>query len=276
MLRPSLFQSDASPCLFDGVQNRVAVHGTNTQKINDFTGNAFSRHDICSFQGFADFFAVSDEGHICSLSFNLGLANRNDKVLRLSFVRHWEGNTVHQFVFQNHNWIRISNRGFDQALGILTGIRSDDLETWNTSIPRRETLRVLGCRTSTVSIWTSEDNRTGQVSSAHVELLRCTVQNMIDSLQTEIPSHEFDNRSEIMKGSSNCHSCESSFGNRGVDDSFFSILLIQAFGDLVGPLILGDFLSHDKDGLVAFHLLVNPLANGFTNCHFLCGETTYK
>ena len=48
----------------------------------------------------------------------------------------------------------------------------------------------------------------------------------------------------------------------------------EAFGDFVGALVLGHFFSENEDLLVAFHLFVDSLVDGFADCQFNGGHGT--
>ena len=52
-------------------------------------------------------------------------------------------------------------------------------------------------------------------------------------------------------------------GDRRVDDPPRAELLEHPLADLVGPVVLGDFLAHQEDVVVAFHLLGHRLVQGF-------------
>ncbi|VEU45051.1 unnamed protein product [Pseudo-nitzschia multistriata] len=274
MLGEALFYRNTASSLFDGCENSFTVDGANGQEIDDLGRNPLGRQFVGGLQALANFFAVGNDGNIGSLSLDLGLTDLDHKVLGLGFVGHGEGNTVHQFVFQNHDWVGIPNGGLDQSLGVLTGIGRDNLKTGDGSEPSGKTLRVLGGGTGTVSVGTTEDNGNGQVSPTHIILFGRTVDNVVDSLHTEIDGHEFDDRSEVLQGGSDCHPCESGLCDGCVDDTLFSVLLVKALGDLVGTLVLGDFLSHDEDGFVALHFFVESLIDSLADRHLLCCKSS--
>src|SRR6202044_1433690 len=50
------------------------------------------------------------------------------------------------------------------------------------------------------------------------------------------------------------------FGDRGVDDAARPEFLQETLADLVGALVLGDFLAHQEPRLVAAHLLGDRIA----------------
>mmetsp|Transcript_104697 Transcript_104697/g.293462 ORF Transcript_104697/g.293462 Transcript_104697/m.293462 type:complete len:373 (-) Transcript_104697:109-1227(-) len=272
MLRPSLFQGDTTSSFLNTAQNGIPIQRTNRQEINNLTRNSLASQDFGSFQGEADLFRVRNDGDIGSFSFDFGLANFHDKVLGLFLVCHGKGDSVHEFMFQDQDGVGVPNGGLDESLGIRRGVGRHHLDSRHTSIPGSKALRVLGCCSRTVSIGSPKDNRTGQIAAAHVKLFGGRVDDLINRLQGKIPRHEFHNGLEIVKGTSHGHTGESGFGDGSVNDSLFAVFLVQSLGDLVSALILSNFFTHDVDGLVAFHFLVDTFANGFSHRDILGGK----
>ena len=56
-------------------------------------------------------------------------------------------------------------------------------------------------------------------------------------------------------------------GDRGVDDPLRAEFVEEALGDLVGALVLGDFLTHDEDVGVAAHLLRHGVTERLADGH---------
>ena len=51
---------------------------------------------------------------------------------------------------------------------------------------------MLDTNTSTDTMYFTEDNRVGKVAIGHLESLGGGVDNMVNSLQREVPGHELD------------------------------------------------------------------------------------
>jgi len=49
----------------------------------------------------------------------------------------------------------------------------------------------------------------------------------------------------------------------GVDHALVTVFGPETFGDLVGPIVFGDFFAHDADVFVALDLFVECLLNSF-------------
>jgi hypothetical protein len=98
-LRPSLFQSDTTACLFDTVQNGIPVEGTDRQQVDDLTGGSLSSQDFRRFQGKTNFLGVGNNGNVGSSPFNLGLANFDDVILGLFFAGNAEALAINKSYF---------------------------------------------------------------------------------------------------------------------------------------------------------------------------------
>ena len=60
---------------------------------------------------------------------------------------------------------------------------------------------------------------------------------------------------------------ERRLADRRVDDALRAELVEHPLGHLVGAVVLGDFLAHEEDVLVALHLLGHGGAEGFAELH---------
>jgi hypothetical protein len=69
------------------------------------------------------------------------------------------------------------------------------------------------------------------------------------------------------KGRADAEAGEAVLGDRRVDDAAVAELLQQALADLVGALVLADFLAHQEDLVVAAHLLGHGVAQRFAHGH---------
>mmetsp|Transcript_20597 Transcript_20597/g.39095 ORF Transcript_20597/g.39095 Transcript_20597/m.39095 type:complete len:272 (+) Transcript_20597:99-914(+) len=196
-LWPSLFQGNDTSGLFRRFNNRLAIQWTQGKQVDDFNGNTLGFHHGGGFQTQADRLGKGDKRHVGTGLFNLGLAKRNDKVRRLRFVAHGEGYTVHEFVFQHHDGVRITNGSLDESLGVFGRIGRNDLETRDTGIPSAKALRVLGSGTGRKTVGSTKDNGTGQITARHVELFGSAVDDLINGLHGKVNGHEFDNRSQV-------------------------------------------------------------------------------
>ena len=87
------------------------------------------------------------------------------------------------------------------------------------------------------------------------------------SMATQVnEAHELDDRPQPHHRRADAEPGEAGLADRRVDDALGAELLEHALADLVGAVVLGDFLAHEEDVLVALHLLGHRLAEGFANC----------
>ena len=60
-------------------------------------------------------------------------------------------------------------------------------------------------------------------------------------------------------GRADAEAGEAQLGDGRVDHALGAVLVQQALADLVGAVVLGDFLAHEEDRVVAGHLFVDGL-----------------
>ncbi len=90
---------------------------------------------------------------------------------------------------------------------------------------------------------------------------------MVDGLHGEVPGHELHDRLQPRKGGADANAGKAIFGDGGVDDTRGPELVEQALRHLIGPLILGDLLTHDEDAWVGAHLLGHGVAERLAHGH---------
>ena len=66
-------------------------------------------------------------------------------------------------------------------------------------------------------------------------------------------------------GGAGRQSGEAHFGDRRIDDALRTELVEQALADLIGALVLGDFLAHQEDLRIAAHLFGHGVAQGLAH-----------
>ena len=96
----------------------------------------------------------------------------------------------------------------------------------------------------------------------HVAYTRRVVDELIEGHRMEGPEHQFHDRTHAEHGSADTHADETCFRNRSVNDAFVAPFVPQAFRDLVGTVVLGDFLAHDDDVRVALEFFIESFPDG--------------
>ena len=107
-------------------------------------------------------------GRDCDISsdtFNLGFANRNQEIFVHDLGVHGELDAIHHLVFENNDWVIVSNGGFDQTTAVFNVPWAHHLQTGNLRVPRAEALGVLRADGCAHSVDAAEDDWALNVSS---------------------------------------------------------------------------------------------------------------
>mmetsp|Transcript_26027 Transcript_26027/g.30033 ORF Transcript_26027/g.30033 Transcript_26027/m.30033 type:complete len:224 (-) Transcript_26027:59-730(-) len=214
----------------------------------------------------------SNDGSICSCDFDFGLADLNEKIFALSFIRNVERFSVHQLVLEEDNRVVISDGCFQQSSGVLGRVWCEHLQSWAMGVPSGEALGVLRSNSCARPIESSEHNRTVHISSGHVLDFCCGVDNVVDGLHREVKRHKLDNWSQAVESGSDTKPGEASFGNRRIDDSSLSVFLVQIFRYFVSSMVFSDLLAHEKNIRVSVHFLVHGGVDRISASHLLDRE----
>ena len=103
------------------------------------------------------------------------------------------------------------------------------------------------------------------LAARHVEGLGRRVDDLVNRLHREVHGHELDDRLQSVQRGADRHAGEAVLGDRHVDHPLGAELVEQALADLVGALILRDFLAHQEHVGVAAHLQRHGVAQGLAH-----------
>src|SRR5215211_721226 len=115
--------------------------------------------------------------------------------------------------------------------------------------------RKLKCR----AVRPAKDHWHGKLSARHVEHLRGSIHDLIDSKESEIPRHELDDRAQSYHRRTNANTREAELGDRRVDNSHRAEFVEQSLGDFVSAIVLRYFLTHKEHTIVSGQLLAERL-----------------
>ena len=115
------------------------------------------------------------------------------------------------------------------------------------------------------AVRSAEHDRRTHLAAGHIERLGRRIDDLVDRLHGEVEGHELDDRLQAGHRRADADAGEAVLGDRRVDHAARAELLQQPLRDLVGALILGDFLAHDEDVLVAAHLFGHRVAQRFAH-----------
>jgi hypothetical protein len=90
---------------------------------------------------------------------------------------------------------------------------------------------------------------------------------VVDRLHGEIPCHEFHHGLQPGEGRAHPHARKAVLGDWRIDHAARAEFLQQALGDLVGALVLRDFLAHDEHVGIAPHFLGHGVAQSLAHRH---------
>jgi hypothetical protein len=114
---------------------------------------------------------------------------------------------------------------------------------------------VLGGDAGGSPVGPAEDDGAAELAARHVERLGGGIDDLVDRLHGEVPGHELDDGLEPRHGGADADAGKALLGDRRVDDALVAKLLQQPLADLVGALVLRDFLAHQEHARIAAHLL---------------------
>src|SRR3954466_3126568 len=112
------------------------------------------------------------------------------------------------------------------------------------------------------AIGPAKNHRHLELTARHVESLGSYVDHLVDCQQGEVPGHELDDWSKSNHRRAHADAGEAKLGDRSIDDAHRSEFVEQSLGDLVGAVVLGDFLTHQEYALGALQLFAEGLCQG--------------
>src|SRR5947209_6391049 len=117
----------------------------------------------------------------------------------------------------------------------------------------------------------SKGDRNLKLPAGHVADVGGVVYELIEADERERPAHKLDDRPQAQRGRADAKAGESRLADRRIDHALGAELVEHSLGDLVGAVVLGDFLSHQEYILIALHLLNHRGAESFSefqSCHW--------
>lgn len=123
---------------------------------------------------------------------------------------------------------------------------------------------MLGSHCCCRAVQTPENDPSVQLPRTHVVQLGRTIDDMIDGLHSEVDCHELDDWGEAHQCRSTAKAGEPTLSDGGVPESVGAMLVDEPLRDLVGSVIVGDFLPYDEDVRVSGELLVESLVESLS------------
>ena len=95
---------------------------------------------------------------------------------------------------------------------------------------------------------------------------------MVDGLEGEVPCHELNNGSESFEAGTDGETGEAGLRDGRIDDAVGTVAVPHAFGNFVGTIILGDFLTDEENVGVTLNFVAHGGVDCLTHCHLLVGD----
>ena len=205
----------------------------------------------------ADADRIADQRDVLALAHDPRLADRQDIIVELGHV---EALAVEQLILEEDDRVLAADRGLEQALGVGRVIGRDDDQAGHAGVPRAVILAVLRADPARRAVGPAEHDRAAHLAARHIIGLGRRIDDVVDRLHREVEGHELDDRLQPAHRRARAEAGKAIFGDRRVDHALRPELVEQALGDLVGALILGDFLAHHEHAVVAAHFLGHRVA----------------
>ena len=130
-LREPILHGDQPTSLDHTCNDAVSIDRLDGPEVDDFAGNALFGQFLGSLQGVVDVAGVADDGDVLAFPHDLGLADRQHKILAQGLVAYLERLPVEIFVFQeNHNFFG-PDSGLQQPFVVLSIIGGNRDESRN-------------------------------------------------------------------------------------------------------------------------------------------------
>ena len=102
-----------------------------------------------------------------------------------------------------------------------------------------------------------------ELPAGHLPELRGVVEDLVERDGAEVPRHELDDRAAGPPSPRRCRRPAKPASAMGVSMTRLRAELLEhPLADLVGALVVADLFAHEKDAIVALHLLDHGLAEG--------------
>ncbi len=121
----------------------------------------------------------------------------------------------------------------------------------------------MGCADAGAAVGGStDDDGAIDFATGHVADHGGVVDDLIPGDGVEAPEHEFHDGANAEHGGADSHADETGLADGGIDDTVITPFVPKAFGDFVGTVVLGDFLTHQDDHGIAGEFLIEGFAEG--------------
>mmetsp|Transcript_7939 Transcript_7939/g.32156 ORF Transcript_7939/g.32156 Transcript_7939/m.32156 type:complete len:421 (+) Transcript_7939:335-1597(+) len=254
-LGPALLDDDDAVGLADARGDGVPVQRAQGPEVDHLGLDTLLRELIRRVFAEADHLAEAHQRDVRAGPHDESLADGRHVVGGQRLLAHRERLAVHQLVLEEDDGVRVANRGFEQAPGVLRVVGREHLEARDGHVPGREALGVLGADARRGAVGPAEHDRAGDGARGHVQRLGRGVDDVVDGLHRKVKRHELDDWLEAHHRGAARQAGETRLGDGRVPHAVGAEALQEPLRDLVRALVVANLLAHHEDLLVAFHLL---------------------
>src|ERR1035437_4282988 len=241
----------------DGREDRLFVEREERAEVEDFRRDTVLREDFGRLEGGPDHRAIRHDREVRPGPADRGLSNRDDVVLLRHAVLH---PPVEELVLQKENRVVVADRGLQEALRVVRGRGSHDLEAGRLHEVHLRILRVEGPAVHPASAGPADDHR--HADARAVAVLGREVREEVEGARDEVDELHLGDGTHAAHRRADGAAHDRLFGERRVEDALFPEPLLQPFRHLEGAAVDADVLPEDEDARIAFHLLEEGLTDG--------------
>ena len=184
---------------------------------------------------------------------------------------------VKRFVLDENDRVIVPDRRFQQRTRVRRGRGNGHEQAGDLEEHRLHRVRVRGAELVAPALRETHHDRDLHLSAEHVVDVRCRVDDLVHREQGEVDGHDLDDRPKPRHRCSDPHADDRVLGDGRVADTLLAELLEQPLSHLEGALEDADVLAHEKDRLVALHLLPQREVEGLPvahHCHQVCSSSS--
>ena len=240
------------------LQDRVDVQGPDRAQVEDIGFDPVPGQRRGSLERHMHHLAVGDDAHVIPGALQLGHP-QGDHVFA---VRDLAPDVVQQLALHHGDGVVVPDRGGEETLGVGGGGGRHQLHPGSVHVVGLARLGVLGRELQRRPRGAAEDDGHRNLPVGHVQHLGRAVDDLVEGEEREVEGHELADRAQPGHRRAHAKPREAQLADRRIDDPPVPVPFQHPARDLVGAVVLGDLLAHEKDGVVPVHLLAHGGVQG--------------
>ena len=204
----SIIDQNDLTSLFNRVNDNVFIKRHQCTWVNDFYRDTFFCQFFSCLHDTAQHFSVGNNCYISTFFFDFANAKRNN-ILRIDW--HFPFLVKFRLIFQDNNWVIVSDRSFEETFHISWSTWCYYLQSWNVGKPRFQRLRVLSRRANSITSRTTNGHWNLPFTAKHIASFSRLVDDIIHGNHSEVHEGHIDDWAKASHGCSCCCSRNSCF-----------------------------------------------------------------